>query len=103
MNDVNRLADLVQSDGVPIERVAVGSDDDVEVELVVVEVRQVAPKVPRHSGGAQDRPRRAERDRLAGGDHTDALQALAPNGLAGPQEIELVEAVGQGLEHTEHV
>ena len=47
MNHANRLSDLVESDRVPIERVAVRADDDVEVELLVVQVRDVATQVPR--------------------------------------------------------
>jgi hypothetical protein len=35
VHDPDRLADLVEPDGVAVEAVAVGADDDVEVDLVV--------------------------------------------------------------------
>ena len=38
---VHRLPDLGEPDRVAIERIAVGSDDDVEVDVVVAEIRLV--------------------------------------------------------------
>src|SRR5665213_1669458 len=46
-DDSNRLPDLVQAHGVPVEGVTDRADDDVEVDLVVVEVRHGLAKVPR--------------------------------------------------------
>ena len=81
-DDLDRLADLVDADRVAVEAVAVAADDDVEVDLLVEEVGHVAPEVPRHAGGPQDRTGGAERDRLLGRDHADALEALAVDRLA---------------------
>ena len=55
-DDPDRLADLVEAHRVAVEGVAERADDDVEVDLVVGQVRHRAAQVPRHAGGAQDRP-----------------------------------------------
>ena len=91
-DDPDRLADLVEADGVAVEAVAVAADDHVELDLVVVEVGHVAAQVPRHAGGAQDRAGGAEGDGLLGGDDADALEPLAVDRLAGEEHVVLVEA-----------
>ena len=91
-DDAHRLADLGEPDRVAVEAVAVRTDDHVEVELVVVQVRHVAAEIPLDAGRTQDRAGRAERHRLARGDHPDALQPLTPDRLAGHQDVVLVEA-----------
>ena len=67
-HDLDRLLDLVEPDPVPVEAVAVLGVDDVEVDLVVREVRLRGAQVPGEAGGAQDRPGDPERQRLLGGD-----------------------------------
>ena len=94
-DDPHRLADLVEPDGVAVEGVAVGADDHVELDLVVGEVRHVPAQVPRHAGRAQDRAGGAEAPWPPRGDHADALEPLAPDGLAGHEHVVLVEAIGQ--------
>ena len=60
-DDPDRLADLVEADRVPVEVVAEGADDDVELDLVVAEVRHraaagpTATPVDRRIGPVSDR------------------------------------------------
>ena len=103
VEDANRLTDLVQPDRVAVEAVPVGPDDDVEVDLVVAEVRLVAAEVPRVAGRAEDGPGRPEGERLLGGDHADALQPSPPDRLAGHERVELRQTVGQRLEGAQQV
>ena len=54
-DDADRLADLVEADGVAVEAVAVGADDDVELDLVVVRgtaCRGAGPTARRWSAGS---------------------------------------------------
>ncbi len=65
-DDARRGAHLVHVHLVAVVDVAVRVDGDVEVDLVVGEVRHRPPQVPVDSGGAQHRARLAERERVLG-------------------------------------
>jgi hypothetical protein len=103
VDDLDRLAHLVEADGVAVERVAVGADDDVELDLRVAEVGQGPAQVPGHARRPQQRPGRAEGDRLLGGDDADALQPLPPDGLAGHQRVVLLEPRRDHVEEAQDV
>ena len=102
-DDADRLVDLVQPDGVTIERVAVAADDDVELDVGVAQVRHAPTQVPGDTGGTQDRTGRAERQRLLRGDDPDALQPLAPDRLAGHQDVVLLEPGREDVHQRPHV
>ena len=91
-DDPDRLADLVEPDRVPVEVVAEGADDHVELDLVVAEIGHGPAQVPGHSGRAQHRTGEAEGQGLLGRQGADSLGALAEDRLAGEQLVVLVGA-----------
>ena len=102
-NDAHRLPNLVQTDGIAIEGVAVGTDDDVKVNLVVGQVRHGAAQVPGFAGAAEQRPRGRHGNGLLSSHDADALGAVPPDRLAGHQRVELDEPVGQHRQDVLHV
>ena len=88
---VDRLAGLVEAHRVTVEAVAIGADDDVEVELVVLEIRHVATEIPGIARTTQDRTGHAQCQALFDIDGANALQALTEDRLAGEQLVKLVE------------
>lgn len=91
-DDADRLAHLVEADGVAVEVVAVGPDDHVEANLVVGKVGLGASQVLRHAGRAQDRPGGRQGDRFFGADRPHAFGAGPEDGLAGEQVAVVVGA-----------
>ena len=103
LDDPQRFPDLVLADGVAVERVAVGSDDDIELDLVVGQVGLVPAKVPGVAGGTQDGPGGRQRKGLGWGDDANALQAAPEDRLPGQQRVVLVEARRDQLQEAPHV
>jgi hypothetical protein len=102
-DDANRFADLVQSDGVTIEVVAEGADDDVELDLVVGEVRHRATQVPRDAGRTKERSGHPEGQRLLGRQGRDADHAIAKDRLSGQQFVVFERARVDRVADDEHV
>jgi len=102
-NDLHRLTDLVQADRVAVECIAVRTDDDVELDLVVTQVRHVTTQVPRHTGRTQNRTRRTESDGFLCSDDPYSLKTLAPDRLFGHQRVVFGESFRQSIENVENI
>ena len=102
-NDAHRLANFGKTNGITIESVAIATDNDVKLQFGILHVRHVAAQVPRHAGAAQDWSGGAKRYCLVARDYANTLQALAPDGLIGHQDVVLAQTIGQHVKNFEHV
>jgi hypothetical protein len=66
-DDPHRFTHLVHVHAVAVVDVATAVHGDAELDLVVREVRLIAPEVPVDPGRAQHRPRLREGERVVGG------------------------------------
>ena len=79
------------------------TDHHVKFDFVVVEIRKVFAQVESQAGGAQNRARGRQGNRLALGDHADTLQTLTPDWLASHQHFVFRQSIGQHVEQRQHV
>src|SRR6266540_1258007 len=92
-DDSRRLAHLVHAHAVAVVHVAVRIHGNAEVDLVVREIRLVAPHVPVDAGRAQHRPGLPESDRVVRAQQPDTLRALEPDLVAIDELLVLVDGV----------
>ena len=97
LDDAHRLAHLVHVHLVAVVDIAVRPDGNVEVDVAVGEVGRGLAQVPVDPGGAQHRPRLAERDRVLGGEQPDALRPCEPDRVLGEHRLVLVDRLRHHL------
>ena len=101
-DDADRLAHLLDAHQVPVVRIAVLADRDLELHFVVGFVGLRFADVPLHAGAAQQGSGRAERDRILLRQHAHALRPFHPDAVGGEQLFVLVdlgkEVVAEGAD-----
>src|SRR5262249_39473567 len=97
-DDPRRLAHLVHAYAVTVVDVTVGVDDDVEVDLVIREVRLVATNVPVDAGRSQHRAGLSQGERVLRAEQPDALRALGPDLVSVDEPLVLLDRAGHPLD-----
>ena len=87
---------------VPVVSVAVLTDWNLEVEVLVVGVGLRFAQVPLHAAGAQHWARHAQRDAIRSGNHSDIFRALDPDAIRGEQFFVLVDLRAKESEEVLH-
>ena len=90
-HDLYRLFDLGQANCEAIEAIPILAHGYVELDLVIGKVRHISAQVPAAAGRAKKRAGGAERQALGFVQHSNALEAIAPQRLAAHQDVILLE------------
>src|SRR5258708_11030253 len=91
LNNAHRLPHLGHANQVSIVGVAVFSNRNVEVEILVIGVRLRLAQIPLHAAGAEYRAGHAERDAIFTGDYADIFGAFDPDAVGGKQLFVFVD------------
>lgn len=95
VDDAEGLSELLHSAEISVVAVSVGSDGDVELDLVVGVVGLALSDIPRHAGTSEHDTGEGEVQRLSGGNDTDTPQSLNPDSVVGQHLLGLVDTVAE--------
>lgn len=95
VDDSERLSELLHSAEVSVVAVTVGTDGDVELNLVVGIVRLALSDIPWHTGSSKHDTGEGEVEGLLGGDDTDTPQSLDPDTVVSQHFLGLVDTVAK--------
>lgn len=95
MDDSQRLAELLHAAEVAVIAVAVDTDRDVELDLVVGVVGLGLADVKGDAGAAEHDAREGEVDGLGGRDDADALETVDPDAVVRQHFFSFIDAVAE--------
>src|SRR6185295_2212264 len=99
LEDAARLLHLLDAAEIAVVRVAGLADGNVEVVVLVAEVRALLAQIPLDARRAQTRAREAVADRDVARHHADALQAIDPDAVRREQALDVaLDALRQVLD-----
>lgn len=95
VDDAERLAEFLHTAEVSVVAVAVHTDGDVELDLVIRIVRLRLADIPRDTGSTEHHTREAQVQSLGHWHDTDALSSGLPDSVVREQFLGLVDAVAE--------